>query len=306
MFAALLTAFFFAVSAVLARRSTELLGSQRANLARQLFALILLGLWAHTFGQGLSGPTFAIFFMSGVVGFGMGDWALFETYTRLGPALAVLMCQCLAAPFAAFTEWLWLGTTMSPIQLASSAVTLIGVALAVAPEKDSVVPHGHRVAGIGFGLVAAVGQGGGAVLSRYAYHRADAIHFHLDGMTTAYQRLWGGVLFITLVLLMRRLTSRHNSPAASPFLPDWRRGYPWVIGNALAGATVGVSCYQWALHTTPSAIVLPIVATTPLVVMLMVFAFEGARPTRRAIAGSFLAVAGVVALILTHQLEISE
>jgi drug/metabolite transporter (DMT)-like permease len=297
MFAAVLTTFFFALSAILARRSTVYLGSQRANLGRQLIALVFLGLWAHTLGQGLGGATFTLFFISGVVGFGMGDWALFEAYTRLGPALAVLMCQCLAAPIAALAEWLWLGTTMTPLQIASSAVTLLGVILAMAPEKDSGVPHGHRIAGIGFGLVAATGQGGGAVLSRYAYHKADAIHLHLDGMTTAYQRLWGGVVFITFALIARRLTSRWHSPGGSTFLPDWRRGLPWVIGNALAGATVGVSCYQWALHETPSAIVLPIVATTPLVVMMLAFGMEGTRPTRRAIAGAVLAVAGVVALI---------
>jgi drug/metabolite transporter (DMT)-like permease len=43
--------------------------------------------------------------------------------------------------------------------------------------------------------------------------------------------------------------------------------------------------------------VLPIVATTPLVVMMLAFGMEGTRPTRRAIAGAVLAVAGVVALI---------
>jgi drug/metabolite transporter (DMT)-like permease len=45
--------------------------------------------------------------------------------------------------------------------------------------------------------------------------------------------------------------------------------------------------------------VLPIVATPPLVAMLLAFCFEGTRPTRRARAGSVLAVAGVVALIMS-------
>jgi drug/metabolite transporter (DMT)-like permease len=299
MFASILTAFFFALSAFFARRSTVYLGAQRANLARLLVALVFLGFWAHTFGQGVSGPTFWVFFVSGVVGFGMGDWALFETYTRLGTALAVLMCQCLAVPFAALLERLWLGTTMTWLQIASSLLVLLGVALAMAPEKESAIPRGHRIAGTIFGLVAAMGQGGGAVLSRYAYHRADAIHLHLDGLTTAYQRLWGGVLFLVFALLARRSIARWRSPNGPALRPDWRAGFPWVVANALAGATLGVGCYQWALHGTPSAIVLPIVATTPLVVMLLVFAFEGIRPTRRALAGSFLAVAGVVALILS-------
>lgn len=299
MLAAVLTTFFFALSAILARRSTIYVGSQRANLARQIIALLFLALWAHTLGQGFGGPAFRIFFISGVVGFGMGDWALFEALPRIGPGLTVLICQCLAAPIAALTEWLWLGTTMTALQIVSSAVTLLGVALAMAPARESALPHGHRGAGIAYGMVAAMGQAWGAVLSRYAFQRSDAAGFHLDGVTAAYQRLWGGALSIALLLAVGHLASRWRGSGSFEPAPDWRRGTPWVMANALAGATLGVSCYQWALHVAPSAIVLPIVATTPLVVMLLAFGFEGTRPTRRALAGSVLAVVGVVALILS-------
>src|SRR5579871_2631429 len=78
MFAAVLTTFCFACSVVLARRSAVLVGSQPANLARQLVALALLAIWAHTLGQGWRGPGAGQFFLSGIIGFGLGDWALFE------------------------------------------------------------------------------------------------------------------------------------------------------------------------------------------------------------------------------------
>ena len=299
MIAAILTACLFALSAIFGRRSTLYLGSQRANLARQVVALVLLGLWAHTLGQGLHGATLTILFISGVIGFGFGDWALFEAYPRIGSALTILLCQCLAAPIAALTEWLWLGTQMSHLQLASSAVILVGVALAMAPEHASDIPAGHRLAGTIFGVIAAMGQAWGAVLSRYAFQQAHAAGFSLDGITAAYQRLWGGVATIAVMLLLRQVTRHWHSPGAVAQRPDWRRGWPWILANALAGATVGVSCYQWALKSTPSAIVLPIVATTPLVVMIIAFAFEGVRPSWRALVGAVLAVGGVVALVLT-------
>jgi drug/metabolite transporter (DMT)-like permease len=297
MIASLLTSFFFALSAIFARRSTLHVGAQRANLARQMVALVLLGLWAHTWGQGLNGATLGILFLSGVVGFGLGDWALFEAYPRIGSALTILLCQCLAAPIAAVTEWVWLGTAMSWMQLASSAAILVGVALAMSPEHASDIPAGHRVAGTVYGVLAAVGQAWGAVLSRYAFLRAHEAGFALDGITAAYQRLWGGTLSIALLLLLRGLARRWRSAGTVEAGADWRGGWPWILGNALAGATVGVSCYQWALKSTPSAIVLPIVATTPLIVMGIAFVFEGIRPTRRALAGSILAVTGVAVLV---------
>jgi drug/metabolite transporter (DMT)-like permease len=59
---------------------------------------------------------------------------------------------------------------------------------------------------------------------------------------------------------------------------------------------VGVGCYQWALSTTPSGLVLPIIATSPLVTIVLSFFLEKLRPTRRAVLGGLVAVAGAVAL----------
>ena len=298
MFPALLTTFFFAVTIIVARRAISHVGPQRANLGRQLVGLLLLGLWAHTGGQGLHGDTFWLFFLSGVVGFGLGDWALFEALPRIGPGLTILLCQCLAAPIGAVTEHFWLGTQMTAAQIGSAAVILVGVALALAPEPEDVIPAGHRFAGICFGLISATGQAWGAVLSRFTFQRAQQIGFYVDGVTAAYQRLWGGVFSIGLLLLIGALHTRWRVTRADEAArPDWRGGWRWVTANAVFGPFLGVSCYQWALKSAPSSIVLPIVATTPLVVMLIAFAVQGVRPSGRAVAGSLLAVAGVFELI---------
>jgi len=300
MFASLLTAFLWALSGIFARRSSLYLGSQRANLARQSLALVLLGLWAHTLGQGLHGVSLGLLFLSGVIGFGLGDWALFEAFPRIGSALTMLLSQCLAAPIAAVIEWFWLGTVMTVPQMLSSAVILVGVALAIAPAHESDIPVGHRFTGIIFGVLAAFGQAGGAVMSRCAFHLADQTGFGLDGITAAYQRLWGGVLCIAALVLIRQIFRSWKKPETVAPRPDWKQGWPWMAANALAGATLGVSCYQWALKSTPSSIVLPIVATTPLIVMLIAFAFEGIKPSRRTVIGAILAVIGVVILILVR------
>ena len=118
--------------------------------------------------------------------------------------------------------------------------------------------------------------------------------------TAAYQRLCGGVLCIGLFLILRQLFRRWSKSGAIVQRPDWSLGWPWMLTNALTGTILGVSCYQWALKSTPSAIVLPIVATTPLIVMLIAFAFEGIRPTLRVAVGGVLAVCGVVTLILVR------
>ena len=73
-----------------------------------------------------------------------------------------------------------------------------------------------------------------------------------------------------------------------------------VAGNALVGPVIGVGCYQWALKTTPSGMVLPIVATSPLVTLMMAWVINHERPTHRAILGGLIAVAGAAALAKIH------
>jgi drug/metabolite transporter (DMT)-like permease len=297
MFPAIVTTFFFALSAILARRSILLVGSVRANFARQVVALVLLGLWAQTLGQGLRGPELGLLFVSGMIGFGMGDWALFEALPRLGAGLTVLMCQCLAPPIAAVTEWLWLGTTMTGLQVFSSALILVGVVVAMAPVRGEEIPAGHRGVGLIFGMIAALGQGCSAAMSRDAFERSRAAGFALDGISSAYQRLWGGALVIGLLLMVRLWREGRRRAAEIDAPVHWRRAWPWTVTNALVGPALGVSCYQWALKEAPSSLVLPIVAVTPLVAMLLALLLEGTRPSKRALAGGVLAVAGVVALV---------
>jgi drug/metabolite transporter (DMT)-like permease len=299
MLAAILTTFCFATSAILARRSTSMVGSQPANLARQFAALVMLGLWAHLVGQGLKGPGLGVFIFSGILGFGLGDFALFEALPRLGAALTVLIIQCLAVPIGTVTEWLWLGTRITPWQMASSAVILIGVALAIAPERESAIPRGHRIAGLVFAVIGAFGQAWGAVVSRQGFVLDADAGLHMDGASSAYQRLIGGIICIALLAWTSRLVRRWRNPDAARPTRPWRRALPWIVGNAFVGPALGVTFYQWALRDSPSAIVLSIVATTPLAVMALAFVFEKTRPSPRAVVGSLLAVAGVVALVFS-------
>lgn len=271
-----------------------MLGGQTANLARISLATVLLAIWAHVFGQGLHGGGLPWFFISGVIGFGLGDMALFGALPRIGPRLAILITQCLAAPIAAFVEWLWLGTTVRPVDLLCAGIILVGVAIALAPDHGMEVSPRTFWIGVLFGIGSALGQASGAVLSRKANEAAALTGYIIDGGTAAYQRIIGGLLMTIIGFLLIRRTLPKDAESKSA--DRWRRGGVFVLGNALAGPTLGVGCYQWALSTTPSGLVLPIVATSPLVTIILTFFIDGTRPRRRAIWGGVLAVIGAVLL----------
>src|ERR1017187_1728730 len=160
--------------------------------------------------------------------------------------------QCLAAPIGALAEWLWLGTTLSVAQCLAGVIILVGVAVALAPENHFHLDRKHLFSGTIFGVLAAIGQGGGAVLSRKAYQLVDRAGQHIDGGTAAYQRILGGIGVAAIYFVWVR-----GRQAAVVNHIEWRKAWPWVVVNTLGGPVLGVGCYQWALSTTPSGIVLP-------------------------------------------------
>lgn len=299
MIAAFLTTIFFSLSAIFANRSIDVVGPVRANLGRLFVGLILLGIYAHSVGGGLGGAGRDWFLFSGLVGMGLGDLASFAALPLLGSRITVLMVQCLAVPIAMVTEWIWLGTALRPDQIGWGFVILAGVLVALLPSKAN--PPAVPVKRIGFvlGFLAAVGQGVGAVISRKANALTALAGEPIDGITAAYQRIVGGFV-ITLVYFAVRslLIKKPDDPPVAP-AQSWR-DYLWVPANALCGAVIGVSCYQWSLATTPSGIVLPIVATTPLVIVPLSYWLEGKKPTARSFLGGVIAVAGVIALTLAR------
>ena len=239
-----------------------------------------------------------MFVLSGVAGFGFGDLAFFAALPLIGSRLASLMVQCLAAPFAALLEFLWLGTRLDGLELACGGLILVGVALAIAPSRQAVRPEpladpGAHGRGLLLGLLAALGQAGGAVISRKAHALSAGGGLHVDGGTAAFQRILGGLLVASVALPVLRKAAA--SPAGTLY-PGWRKAWPWVAANCFFGAILGVSFYQWSLATTPSAVVLPIVALTPLVVVPLAFCLDGERPTVRSLVGAMLAVAAAATL----------
>jgi drug/metabolite transporter (DMT)-like permease len=298
MFPAFLTTILFSISAVCAQRSSRTLGGVEANFWRLLLATLLLGLWAHIAGQGISGKAFPLFLLSGVLGFGIGDTALYQALPKLGSRLSILLVHCLAAPFAAATEWFWLGTRMTVTQIVAGTLILSGVALALAPGRHLQISRRDFWLGVTFGVIAALGQGMGAVLSRHAYHVAGQAGEHVDGLTAAYQRILAGIVVAAgffMIVKLRGKRSTETSARPSRFLPPAAL-WPWILANGLTGPALGVGCYQWALSLRGTGIVLPIVALTPLVIIPFSRYVEGERPRKRSLAGGVVAVAGVFIL----------
>jgi drug/metabolite transporter (DMT)-like permease len=214
--------------------------------------------------------------------------------------------QCGSAVAAAAVEWLWLGSRLSAAQAALAALTLGGVAIGLMGPMGPMTPRRPRsdfVAGVVLAGISACAQGGSAVISRKAFAVLRSGGFFMDGATSAYQRALGGLAVAVLALIVVRLWPARRRPPVTEAgrvpataMPPWA----WVLLNTLLGPVLGVTCYQWALRSNPAGLVLPIVATAPLLTVPIARALELARPTPRYWLGAVLAVAGAAGLAVAR------
>ena len=237
------------------------IGGAEANFGVCL-AAFSLGLWAYTYGSGLVGEAFPLFLISGSVGVGLGDTGYYQALPRLGSRRAVLLVQCFTAPFAALIEWFWLGTKLNLPEILCIALILIGVALALAPGDHLKISSRELRLGLCFRSFCRVLQCAGRGMSRKALPSRMRRENFPDAGTTGYQRVLGGILFPAIILLVvkwRRPAHAHGGvfeeKTQHVSREKWGRIWPLVLGNGLAGQTLGMSCFQWAIekHLRPSS-----------------------------------------------------
>ena len=301
MLAALFTTLLFATSAVCGYRTAKQVGGLEANFWRITLATIFLTIWAFTFGAGFTGAP-EWFILSGLFGIGLGDTAYFQALPLLGSRRSVLLMQCLTAPFAALIEYFWLGTKLNLPEILCIAVILLGVGIALAPGDHLKISARDWQIGLTASIFAALGGALGAVIIRKGYAAIQTAGLHVDAGTTGYQRVLGGILVPTIAMVIFKWHSAHahgglfEEKTLSVTREKWVRIWPWVLANALAGQTLGVTCMQWALKTTPAAVVAAIIATTPLVLLPMTRIVEGEKIGLRSLIGALVAVGGVIGL----------
>ena len=300
MFPALLTAFLFACSGICGQRSADAVGPLRANLMRLTLAAIALGAVATlTSPVDWHSPAVPWLFVSGLVGFGAGDISLFLAYPHLGARLTLLINLCFAPVAGALGEWLLLGDRPTSLQMLFCLMIIGGVGVALGSRSR--VPRSPS-ANFRIGLLAALGagsgQGFGATLTRMAKHASAGHASHFTGISEAFVRVLPGLAFALAAWIFARWLPRRSAIGVRPInAPISAAGLRWVVGAAIFGPILGVSCFQWALGQAHSGVVLSIVATTPILVIPMAIVIEKDRPPPAAFIGSGVAVLGVILVL---------
>ena len=302
MSAALLTTLLFSLTAICATQASVRVGPVRANLGRLIVAVVILGAWAHLFGQGLQGNQVHLLFTAGIVGFGAGGWCMLQAFPRIGSTLSLLVMECVAALLttlagawmfdAHLTVWTW-GYVL---------LVLAGVLTGLIPYRLPDVSRKTLIAGATFASIAALGQSLSWILTKGAFINASTIGFILNPMTAAYQRLLGGVVLAVMVFLLHKLHGRPDfrSPLAGSMPPTLAPvpAWAWIGGNAILGPVLGISCMLWAIREVENpGLVQTVVATATLFTVPMARKMENRTFKLNYYIGAAMALAGVAGLV---------
>lgn len=289
--AALGTATCWATTGLIASDAIRALGAFHFNLIRQVFVTLILACVVLATGAGgLPGLQGVVLLaVSGLVGILLGDTLNFAAVGRLGPRRAGAIFA-LNAPMAAVLGWALLGERLGGQAWIGIAVTVAGVALAILGRPTSgahrleQVWGGLRI-GVLFGLGAALGQAAGTLIARP--YMAGGLDPYLGSLI----RVGASGLAMGVLATL---------PLAPPRPVEVsRKVLVLTAATALIGLLLGMTLFLYALQGSQTGIIATLSATSPVIILPLLWLRTGQRPSAKSWAGAALAVAGL-ALIFTR------
>lgn len=284
--AALGAAALWALTGLISAGPAQHLGAIAFNCTRMVLVAILLTVWvALTTGWGSIGADHVMpLILSGVIGIFMGDTALFLTLNRMGPRRTAMLFS-LNAPMSAVLGWLFLGEHLTTTQILGILVTFSGVLLAIRFGKRKSQLHqwesirGPLWVGVLLGLLAALSQSVGSLIAR------PVMETGVDPVAASTLRV--GVAALCLAA-MTRLPYSWVKPAG--------RFTPSIVGliaiSGMMGMGLGMTLILFALSGGEVGIIATLSATTPALMLPMLWVRTKEVPAVGAWAGAALVVIG--------------
>ncbi|MCR5470918.1 MAG: DMT family transporter [Prevotella sp.] len=292
-------AFSWTATALLSEFGSKRLGNLTLNVLRMalalVFSLVLFGvITGNPLPAGASSEACGWMLLSGLIGYVIGDFCLFQCYIIIGSRYGQLF-MTLAPLAAALMAWITLGQQMKPMSVMAMLVTLLGIGISVLGRGER-----HKISlrlplnGVIFAIGAALCQGIGLVLSKIGMDHYEAAALAEAGIpewlvpfSANFYRCIAGIIGFTLLLYFRGK------------MGDLRDAIHDCKGMAVATATtifgpfVGVGFSLMAVQYTAAGIASTLMAMTPIIILLPSYWLFHEKITWRAVLGAIISVVGV-------------
>jgi len=290
-FAALLVAFFWSITALSFEAASRKVGSLSVNIIRLVIGLAFLTL-LNIITRGLLLPTDASLHnwiwlsVSGLIGFVMGDFFLFKSYTIIGSWFAMLI-MTLAPPMAAVFGYFMLDEHLGPLSIAGIILTMAGIVIAMfrRDKKNRKVTVSKPVIGLLYAFGGALGQALGIVFSKYGMRQYNPF------AATQIRIIVGIIGFIILITVLGKW-----KPVRAA-ITDRKAMVPITIGSFF-GPFLGVSFSLLAIQYTSTGVASTIMALVPIFIIPPSIWLFKHRVNTQEIIGTIISLGGVALFFL--------
>ncbi len=292
-------AFSWTATALLSEFGSKRLGNLTLNVLRMglalLFSLVLFGMVTGSMlPPGASTEAAGWMLLSGLVGYVIGDFCLFQCYIIIGSRYGQLF-MTLAPLSAALMAWVTLGQQMTEKSVIAMLVTLWGIGISVLGRGDH-----HKISlrlpvnGVLYAIGAAVCQGVGLVLSKIGMD-----HYEVSMMAEAdipewlipfsanFYRCIAGIIGFSLLLFYRDGMAPLREAVRD------KKGLSVATATTIFGPFVGVGFSLMAVQYTAAGIASTLMAMTPIIIILPSYWLFHEKITWRSVIGAVISVLGV-------------
>lgn len=288
---ALLVAFLWGLASVIWTAAGEKVSATELNLIKAFAAMGLVGCALLLTGTSLApvpGSSLVQILLSGMVGIGVGDVALFAAFQRIGPT-RTSMIKLLSPLLVSLFAFLSLSEKLTLLDLLGMLITILGILLVLSERlpRNQVTPQ-QFWNGLVLALVSTLGEVVGVGLSRQVL-----VQTQMDPLWSTFLRLSAAGVFLSLwvVITRQRIGAWLHSPASKRLV--------LLIGSGvLCGTFIGLWLQQTVLKITAAGVAQTFFSSTPLFILLIQSLLQRHLPSLRALGGVSVSMLGVALLFL--------
>jgi drug/metabolite transporter (DMT)-like permease len=231
---------------------------------------------------------------SGLVGVGLGDFLIYDAFVVLGPRRSVQLLA-LGPAFAFAFAWIFLGETVSLIQLAGAVLVLAASFTAIWVDRRadpaSTEPGRVSLRGVLGGVGGAIMVGAASVIARQAYRLDPGMH----PLTASCLRVVTASLLLWCIPVFRT-----GYPALFRTLGDRQALNRIALGTVL-GPVLGMIAFVGALKHLEAGLVTTLMSLSPLLILPVSAIRHRARIGPAVILAAVAAVTGVALISLGNR-----
>lgn len=287
---ALLTAMLWVLSGTAFEHGGKRVSSQAVNLMRLIMAVLIMSVYL-TIRRGSPIPFDASpqnwlwLSISGLVGFVLGDFFLFESYVLVGTRLALLIMS-LSPILTGILSYFVFGEKLSLLNMLGIVLVILGIMLVVLTKNQGEkMKLNIRPRGLIYAILGAVGQSIGLIFSKLGMGSFDPF------ASTQIRLIAGTFGWILLFLIFGWF------PRLKRFTTD-RKALGFTFFGAFFGPFLGVSFALTAMQHTKAAVASAIMSIMPVLILPVNLVLFKEKIRSRAILGAVITVIGVVILYL--------